>query len=394
MAEINTYYEELKRPYVFPVIERKLDELKKKFSSLPVLNFGVGDISLPLAPKIVSAICEAVQEMGKADSLRGYGPSDGYSFLKEKIAQHEYAHLGIQADEIFISDGTNSDTANIQEIFNPKRTIAIADPTYPVYLDTSIMAGRSSKVVLLPCLEKNCFAPKPPSEPCDLVCLCSPNNPTGVAMNRKELAEWVNWAKEHRAILLYDNAYAAFVTSPDVPVSIFEIPGAKEVAIEFRSFSKSAGFTGLRCAYTILPKTVLADRGISLHTLWGKRQSIKSNGVAYPIQRGAEAVYSKEGQAETRAQVATYLSTAKILREGLTALGHTCYGGIDSPYVWWKIPENLKSWDFFDHLLERCQVLCIPGSGFGTNGEGFVRLSGFTTPDKAEEAIRRIRTYL
>ena len=397
MAEINTHYEELKRAYVFPIIERKLEELKKKFSPLPVLNFGIGDVSLPLAPTIVSAICEAVQEMGRADSFRGYGPSVGYDFLKEKIAQYEYAHLGIEPDEIFISDGTNSDAANIQEIFNPKRAIAITDPTYPVYLDTNIMAGRSSKIVLLPCREETRFAPKPPSEPCDVVYLCSPNNPTGVAMNREELTEWVVWAKEHRAILLYDNAYAAFVTSPDVPVSIFEIPGAKEVAIEFRSFSKSAGFTGLRCAYTILPKTVLAhkdERAVSLHTLWEKRQSIKSNGVSYPIQRGAEAVFSEKGQRETKAQVLTYLAAAKILREGLTSMGYTCYGGADAPYIWWKTPNNLNSWAFFDLLLERCQLLSIPGSGFGMNGEGFVRLSAFTTSDKAEEAIRRIRTCL
>ena len=393
MAKINPHYQELKREYIFPVIEQKLADLKKRFPKATILNLGIGDIAQPLVPSIVKAICLATKEMGEESSLRGYGPSEGYDFLRKAIAKNEFAHLGIDASEIFISDGANSDTANIQELFDVDNTIAITDPTYPVYLDTNVMAGRGSKILFLPCTEKTGFLPVPPKKHCDLVYLCSPSNPTGVAFTRKELAAWIDYAKKEGAIILYDNAYVAFITSPNVPQSIFEIEGAKEVAVEFRSFSKSAGFTGLRCAYTILPKTVQANLGrkeVSLHSLWKRRQNTKSNGVAYPIQRGAEAVFTKQGQKETKAQVQSYLEQGTLLRKGLTSLGYKCYGGVDSPYIWWKTPQKFSSWEFFDLLLEKCHLISVPGRGFGPSGEGYVRLSCFTHSLIAKEALKRI----
>lgn len=381
MAKLNSHYKKLKRQYIFPIIDAKLAELKEKHPGVKILNLGVGDISLPLAPSIGEAICKATLEMQQTP--RGYGPSEGYYFLREAIANHEY--VGIHADEIFISDGANTDAANIQELFSTNNIVGITDPTYPVYLDSNIMAGRSAKIILLPCTEKTGFCPVPPEFHCDFVYLCSPNNPTGVAMTRKQLEAWVAYAKKENAILLVDNAYDAFITSPDVPKTIFEINGAKDVAIEFRSFSKSAGFTGLRCAYTVLPKSVHKGK---IYPLWVRRQNTKSNGVAYPIQRAAEAVFSPQGQKETKAQVAAYLESAKILREGLLKSNYTCHGGIDSPYVWWKVPAAMTSWQFFDKLLAQCHLISIPGSGFGQHGEGYVRLSAFTTDAKL--SIERI----
>ena len=278
------------------------------------------------------------------------------------------------------------------ELFGDSNIIGITDPTYPAYLDVSLLQGHK-EILLFPCLAENNFAPLPPEEHCDVIYLCSPNNPTGVAMNRDQLQAWVDYALKENALLLIDSAYEAFITSPDVPRSIFEIPGAKDCAIEFRSFSKSAGFTGLRCAYTILPKTVKAkfdDKVVSLHPFWDRRQATKFNGVAYPIQKGAEAVYSKEGQQETRAQIALYLNEAKRLKEGLAGLGYTCYGGIDAPYIWVKTPEKMTSWEFFDVLLKSCHLICIPGKGFGAHGEGYVRFSAFTTPDKTTLALERL----
>src|SRR5581483_2457575 len=324
--------------------------------------------------------------------MKGYGPSSGYAFLRSVIVSHEFSELGISTDEIFISDGANSDTVNILEIFGKSNIIGITDPTYPAYLDVSILQGHK-KILLFPCLEENNFAPLPPQEHCDIIYLCSPNNPTGVAMNRDHLQAWVDYALREKALLLIDNAYEAFITSSDVPRSIFEIPGARECAIEFRSFSKSAGFTGLRCAYTILPKTVKAKLGrkmLPLHSFWDRRQATKFNGVAYPIQKGAEAVYSKEGQQETRAQINLYLAQAKRLKDGLSQLGYLCYGGVDSPYIWVKTPENMTSWGFFDLLLNRSHLICIPGRGFGAHGEGFVRFSAFTTPHKTNLALERL----
>lgn len=396
MANLNPNFKRFKREYIFPIIEQKLLDLKKEFPDAQILNFGIGDIALPLAPSIAKAIAQGVLEMTTEKGMKGYGPSNGYAFLREAIFSHEFAHLGITSDEIFISDGANSDSVNILDLFGMSNVIGIADPTYPAYLDASILKGQK-KIIPLPCLAENNFAPQPPLQHCDVVYLCSPNNPTGMAMNRDQLKGWVDYALKENALLLIDNAYEAFITSPDVPKSIFEIPGAKECAIEFRSFSKSAGFTGLRCAYTILPKTLKAQLGkksIPLHPFWERRQSTKFNGVAYPIQKGAEAVYSEEGQQETRMQVALYLSQAKRLKEGLKKLGLTCYGGDDSPYLWVKTPQGTSSWQFFDTLLKRCHLICIPGRGFGVHGEGFVRFSAFTTPEKTTLALEQLHSIV
>ncbi|MFI5334247.1 MAG: LL-diaminopimelate aminotransferase [Chlamydiales bacterium] len=393
MPKVNPHFLEVKREYIFPVIERKLEELKKTSPNAHIVNLGIGDVALPLAQPISRAICAAVEEMSRDGKVRGYGPSEGYAFLRKAIAENEYANLGISQEEIFISDGINSDIVNILDLFDTENRIGITDPTYPVYLDASVMGGRGQKLLSLPCLEENSFAPKPPREACDLIFLCSPQNPTGTALTSTQLKDWVEYAKKHKAILLFDAAYAAFITSPSVPKSIFEIEGAKEVAIEFRSFSKTAGFTGLRCGYTVLSKSLtahLGEKNLPLHPLWSKRQNTKSNGVSYPIQRGAEAVYTDEGQRETRAQIASYLDQAATLRNGLAAMGYRVWGGVDSPYIWWKTPEGFTSWEFFDLLLNQCQIISVPGSGFGKHGEGYVRLSAFTTADKAQEALRRI----
>lgn len=392
MVQINSCFQSLKREYIFPIIETKLAELKEKFPQADIVNLGVGDISLPLAPALVEAICTAVREMGTPEGIKGYGPSCGYPFLQEAIARHEFAHLGISPDEILISDGANSDTVGVQEIFCNSSVVGITDPTYPAYLDSCLLAGKT--ILSLPCREENGFFPEPPKEHCDLVYLCSPNNPTGIAMTRPQLKQWVDYALRENALLLVDNAYEAFINSPDVPRSIFEIEGAKECAIEFRSFSKTAGFTGLRCAYMILPKTVkgfINGEKRSVHALWTKRQAIKFNGPSYPIQKGAEAVYSPEGRAQTQAQVGAYLEQAARLREGIKGLGHICYGGVDSPYIWWKTPVGMTSWEFFDRLLTQCHLIAIPGRGFGESGEGFIRLSGFSTPRITTLALERIQ---
>ena len=393
MPYINPHFKKLNREYIFPIIEEKLAALQSASSPVEIVNFGIGDTALPLAQAVAQAIALSTEEMAKGEEIRGYGPSQGYAFLREAIALNEFAHLGISAEEIFISDGANSDTVNILDLFSLSNVVAITNPTYPAYLDSALLHGKQN-IIFLPCLEENQFSPVPPKEHCDLVYLCSPNNPTGVGMTRVDLKKWVDYALAEKAILLIDSAYEAFVTSPDVPRSIFEIPGAKECAIEFRSFSKTAGFTGLRCAYTILPKSVKADlaRGKGFPScFWSKRQSIKFNGVCYPVQRGAEAVYSAEGQKQTRAQIALYQEQAKRLKEGLMGLGHTCAGGIDSPYIWWKTPRGLSSWEFFDLLLHECHLISIPGSGFGSCGEGYVRLSAFCKPETAALGLERLR---
>lgn len=387
MVRLNSHYKKLNREYVFPIIEEKWVEMKKKFPNVPILNLGVGDVSLPLSLTVANAICSATQKMCNPSHIRGYGPSEGYLFLREAIVQNLYSSLAISPEEIFISDGTNSDTSNIQEIFSTNNIVGIIDPTYPVYLDTNILAGRKKNILLIPCEEKNGFCPKPPQEHCDVIYLCTPNNPTGVALSRKQLKEWIDYAKKENALLLIDSAYSAFVRSPHVPKTIYEVEGAKEVAIEFHSFSKSAGFTGLRCAYTIVPKSVHHEK---IYPLWKKRQSIKSNGVSYPIQRGAEAVFSLSGSQETKSQVDAYLEEAKKLKEGLSRLGFSCFGGEDAPYVWWKTPDQMDAWKFFDLLLDKCKLISVPGTGFGKQGQGFVRLSSFITPVQTRLALRRI----
>ncbi|MGL4540416.1 MAG: LL-diaminopimelate aminotransferase [Candidatus Rhabdochlamydia sp.] len=392
MAAINSCFQRLKRTYIFSLIEEKIAMLHTKTTSDQLINLSIGDVALPLIPTAAEAMSQAILEMGTPLGLKGYGPSNGYLFLREAIKNAHFAHLPITPDEIFISDGINTDITNILDLFSLSCSVGIPDPTYPAYLDATILSGRT-KITILPCLETNQFHPQLPFEPCDLIYLCSPNNPTGVAMNRKQLTTWVDYALKHKAILFFDHAYEAFISSVDVPHSIFEIPGAKECAIEFRSFSKSAGFTGLRCSYTILPKTLKAryeDQEMCLHTLWDRRQAAKSNGVAYPIQKGALATLHPEGQREVQAQVNSYLVQAKSLKQGLMQLGLACFGGIDSPYIWVKTPQGKTSWEFFDELLIKCHLICIPGVGFGKYGEGFVRFSAFTTPDKIDLALKRI----
>lgn len=392
MAKSNPHFQRLRREYIFPIIEKKLFELKEKNPHADIVNVGIGDVALPLAPSIAKAITNAVHEMTEESGIRGYGPSEGYSFLRKAIAENDYKNLSIGWEEIFISDGINTDIANITELFHPKSTVAIPDPTYPVYLDSNLIAGR--KVLLMPCLEETNCLPSVPKEPIDVIYLCSPNNPTGVAMTRDQLKAFVDYAQKNNVVILYDNAYSAFITSSDVPRSIYEIENAKNIAVEFRSFSKSAGFTGLRCGYTVIPKALTMLQGrkkLSLWNLWSKRQSIKSNGVSYPIQRGAESCYSTDGKQETMAQVNSYLATAKALKKGLEALGHTCFGGTDSPYIWWKVPSGYSSWEFFDVLLKECQLVAIPGRGFGEHGEGFIRLSAFIKLSKVHTALERIQ---
>ncbi len=394
MVKGNFYFSELKRPYIFPIIEQKLLEVKSLYPNVEILNMGIGDIALPLAPSISAAIAEAAQEMQKPAPLYGYGPSEGYSFLREAIQKNYYSNLPITAEEIFISDGINTDIVNILDLFDTSCSIAVPNPAYPAYLDSNILAGRQRHIYTMPCTKETRFVPKVPLIDCDLIYLCSPHNPTGVAMTRNELKEFVDYAIEKKAIILFDHAYDAFVTSPEVPNSIYEIPGADEVAIEFKSFSKSAGFTGLRCSYLLLPKKVeveIQKKNTSLHSLWKKRQSIKFNGVSYPIQKGAEACLTEVGKKETEEQVKLYLSQSRQLKEGLEKAGQTCFGGIDSPYIWWQTPNNLGSWEFFDLLLHKCQLIAIPGCGFGEHGEGYVRLSGFSTQEKTIKALKRIQ---
>ena len=395
MVYTNENFGKLKTEYVFPIIEKKIAELKKKQPHAKLINLGIGDIALPLATSIVQAVCDAAKEMGK--EKKGYGPTKGYPFLREAIALNEFAHLGISPDEIFISEGINNDAANIQELFGPTNTIAIPDPTYPVYRDANILAGRSDKIIYLPCTEETGFLPRPPKEHADIVYLCSPNNPTGMALSRKEMTAWVNYAIQEKAIIIHDNAYVSFITSSDVPRSIFEIEGAEKVAIELRSFSKTAGFTGLRCSFAIVLKTLGAHLGQpapSLYDLWTKRQDIKTNGISYITQKAAAVVYTPQGKEETRAQVMTYLEAGKKLREGLSLYGFEYYGGIDSPYIWMRTHKNMKSWDFFNLLLEECHLVTIPGKGFSPLGEGFIRLSTFTKPNIAKEAVQRLCALL
>ena len=392
MAQLNCSFSDLNSPYIFPIIEQKLAELKKTVPLNTMINLSIGDISLPLAPTIIKAITQATCEMGTLEGVKGYPPTYGYSFLRSAIAEQDYCSVTISPEEIYVSDGINSDAVNILELFAPHSVIGILNPTYPAYLNSSILGGRK-QICLIPCLEEHRFIPQPPKEHCDVVYLCTPSNPTGVAMTKKELQAWVEYAQREKAILCIDAAYSAFASSADVPKSIYEIPGAHTCAIEFKSFSKSAGFTGLRCAYTVIPKTLTAQLGeqtYPLHKLWEKRQDIKFNGVAYPIQRGAEAALKNEGLKETYKQVEFYRLLADRLKTGLLKLGHQCWGGLDSPYIWWKVPSGFTSWQFFDHLLTHCHLISLPGIGFGSFGEGYVRLCAFSSEDKIALALERI----
>jgi LL-diaminopimelate aminotransferase len=402
MIRANENYLKLKASYLFSDIAKKVSAFQSEHTDINVIKLGIGDVTLPLTPSVIKAMHKAVDEMADAKSFRGYGPEQGYAFLREKIADVDFKQRGVSvsAEEVFISDGSKCDTGNIQELFATNIKVGIPDPVYPVYVDTNVMAGRTgdnrhgrySGLHYIECTEATGFSPRVPSENLDLVYLCSPNNPTGATLSRKELADWVNYAHSNRCLLLFDAAYVAFIRDPELPHSIYEIDGAKEVAIEFRSFSKTAGFTGVRCAYTIVPKECYAYSSdgdpISLHSLWNRRHTTKFNGVAYPIQRAAEAVYLPDGQRETRELSDYYLANAQIISSQLNDLGFKVFGGKNAPYIW--IKTGMRSWDFFDMLLSRAGVVCTPGSGFGTCGEGYVRLSAFNSRTNVEEALRRI----
>lgn len=406
MIRLNENYLKLNASYLFSDIAQRVATYQAAHPKQEVIKLGIGDITRALPPVCIHAFHKAIDEMGSDKTFRGYGPEQGYEFLRAKIAEIDFQARGadISAEEIFVSDGSKCDTGNFQELFAEKIRIAVPDPVYPVYVDTNVMAGRTGAylngqyqgLVYLPCTAENGFVPDLPTEKTDLIYLCFPNNPTGATITTDGLKRWVEFAKRERALLLFDAAYVAYIRDDSLPHSIYEIPGAKEVAIEFRSFSKTAGFTGTRCAYTVVPKTCLAfdskGEGHALHPLWNRRHTTKFNGVAYPVQRAAEAIYSSEGQAQVRELTDSYLQNARLIRQGMSFLGFECVGGQNAPYIWVK--GKMDSWQFFDLLLDKAQVVCTPGSGFGKCGEGFVRFSAFNSKENTEKALDRISTAL
>lgn len=406
MATVNENYFNLQGSFLFANIARKVEEFQKTHPDADIIRLGIGDVTLPLVPAVIDALHKAVDEMGNAKTFRGYGPEQGYEFLRKAVVEKDYAPLGITIalDEVFISDGAKSDVGNIQELFAKDNIVAITDPVYPVYLDSNVMGGRTGKaidgifekVVYLPTTAENNFSPDFPKERVDIVYLCCPNNPTGTVLSRARLKEWVDWCKQNDAILMFDSAYEAFISSEDTVHSIYEIEGAHEVAIEFRSFSKTAGFTGTRCAYTIVPKEVTArtkdGERKQLNPMWNRRQCTKFNGVPYIIQRAAEAVYTEDGYKQTRENITYYKENARIIREGLESIGLTVFGGVDAPYIWLKAPAGMTSWDLFDLLLEKVHIVSTPGSGFGPSGEGYLRLTAFGSRENTLRAIERIKT--
>ncbi|RMG32270.1 MAG: LL-diaminopimelate aminotransferase [Planctomycetota bacterium] len=406
MARVNENFLKLKSGYLFPEIARRAKAFMEAHPAADVIKLGIGDVTEPLPPAVIRALHEAVDEMARRETFRGYGPEQGYEFLRNAIIEHEFRPRGVEldADEVFISDGAKCDTGNILDILGRDNKVAVVDPVYPVYVDTNVMAGhtgpadehgRYAGLVYIPVHAENDFVPEVPNEHVDLIYLCYPNNPTGTVATRETLQKWVEYAHEHGALILFDAAYEAYITDPAIPHSIFEIDGARDVAIEFRSFSKNAGFTGTRCAFTVVPKTVQgttsAGERVPLNSLWNRRQSTKFNGVAYIVQRGAAAVYTPEGKQQVRQLVDFYLENARLLREGLQSIGIDVYGGINAPYVWLKTPGGLSSWEFFDRLLERAHLLGTPGSGFGASGEGYFRLSAFNSREQIEEAVERLQ---
>ena len=405
MATINDNYLKLKAGYLFPEIARRVNAFAQANPDAKIIRLGIGDVTEPLPEACRTAMIKAVEDMGDRSSFKGYGPEQGYNWLREKIATHDFQARGaaIEADEIFISDGSKCDSGNILDIFGKNNIIAVTDPVYPVYVDTNVMAGNTGDanekgeyggLVYLPVTAENNFTAEIPSQKVDLIYLCFPNNPTGATATKEHLQAWVNYAKANGSIIFFDAAYEAFITDPSLPHSIFEIEGARDCAIEFRSFSKNAGFTGTRCALTVVPKTLTAKAAdgsnVEIWKLWNRRQSTKFNGVSYIIQRGAEAVYSEAGQAQIKALVSFYLENAKIIREELINAGLNVYGGVNAPYVWVQTPHGLSSWEFFDKLLETVNVVGTPGSGFGAAGEGYFRISAFNSRENVEEAMKRI----
>ena len=392
---INDNFLELEDNYLFSTIAKKVANYQKNNPDKKIIKLGIGDVTRPIVPKVVEAIKKASDEMGTEEGFRGYGPEQGYDFLRNTIVKNDYKDLNIEPDEIFVSDGAKCDCGNIVDIIGNDNKIAITNPVYPVYIDTNIMAGRKGNIIYLPVLEENNFVPELQKEKVDIIYLCFPNNPTGTGITKNDLKKFVDYARENKSIILYDAAYEAYITEENIPHSIYEIEGAKDVAIEFKSFSKTAGFTGLRCAYVVVPKNVFGytkeGEKISLNKLWNRRTTTKFNGVSYIIQRAAEAVYSEEGKKQVKSNIDYYLENASIIKEGLTKLGFTVYGGINSPYLWLKTPNNTKSWDFFDLLLEKANVVGTPGIGFGDCGEYFLRLTAFGTKENSIEAIERIK---
>ena len=401
MAQINENYLKLPGSYLFSDIAKKVAAYQAEHPEKEVIKMGIGDVTRPLVPAVIEAMHKAVDEMGTAEGFRGYGPEQGYDFLREKIVENDYAGLGIEPDEIFVSDGAKSDCGNIGDIFGPENKVAVCDPVYPVYVDTNAMAGRAgdfagdkwSNLYYMPCTAENGFMPELPKEKVDMIYLCFPNNPTGETLTKEQLKSWVDYARENGSVILFDSAYEAFITEADVPHSIYEVEGAKEVAIEFRSFSKTAGFTGTRCAYTVVPKALKVN-GTELNALWNRRQCTKFNGVPYVIQRAAEAGYTEEGRAQIGENMDCYLGNARIIRDALEKAGLEVYGGVNSPYVWAKTPDGMKSWDFFDKLLTEAGVVTTPGSGFGPSGEGYIRFTAFSTKENTEKAMDRMTNIL
>ncbi len=403
MFKANPNYLKLPGSYLFSTISKKVTAFKEANPNESVISLGIGDVTQPLSPSVLKALHDAVDEMGDSKTFKGYAPDLGYDFLRKAIADTEYKARGckIAEDEIFVSDGAKSDSGNIQEIFDATCTIAVCDPVYPVYVDSNVMAGRTgtydaalerwSDVIYMPCTAENDFVPAFPEKTPDIIYICSPNNPTGTAMKKKDLQAWVDYAAERHSVIIYDAAYEAYISEEDVPHSIYEMDGARECAIEIRSFSKNAGFTGVRLGYTVVPKDLKDSDGVALHGLWARRHGTKFNGAPYIQQRAGAAVYTAEGQKEIASLVSYYMENARTIKEGLTEAGYTMYGGVNAPYIWLAVPDGMKSWDFFDHMLNDAHIVGTPGSGFGPSGEGYFRLTAFGTHENTIEAVRRIK---
>lgn len=409
MSYINENFLNLQESYLFSTIAKKVAKYVENNPNKNIIKLGIGDVTRPIVPACVEAMHKAIDEMGTANGFKGYGPEQGYEFLREAIVENDYQRRGIdiKKDEIFISDGAKCDCGNIVDIFSEDNKVAITDPVYPVYLDTNVMSGRSGKfdakaskyenIIYLPITEENDFKPELPKEKVDMIYLCFPNNPTGTVLSKEELKKWVDYASKNNSIILYDSAYEAFITEENIPHSIYEIEGAKDVAIEFKSFSKNAGFTGVRCAYVVIPKELKGfskdGKECGINKLWNRRTCTKFNGVSYIVQRGAEATFSERGKEEIKENINYYMENAKIIKQGLEEAGFKVYGGVNSPYVWLKVPKNISSWEFFDKLLEEVNIVGTPGSGFGPSGEGYFRLTAFGTRENTIEAIKRIKKW-
>ena len=401
MYKVNENYLKIQGNYLFSTIAKKVNEFSAQNPDKEVIRLGIGDVTQPLAPVLIQALQDAVTEMGAAETFHGYAPDLGYEFLRDAIAKNDYQARGCQidADEIFVSDGAKCDCGNIQEIFSTDNKVAVCDPVYPVYVDTNVMAGRTGKyneaiqgydgVIYMPCMAENDFVPEFPKETPDLIYLCYPNNPTGAVITKAQLQEWVDYANKNGAVILYDAAYEAYISEPDVPHSIYECEGARSCAIEFHSFSKNAGFTGVRLGYTVVPKD-LKSNGVSLHDLWARRHGTKYNGAPYIVQKAGAAVYTPQGQAQIKEQIAYYMENAKMILEGLKKAGYQVYGCVNAPYIWLKTPGTMTSWEFFDELLQTANVVGTPGSGFGPHGEGYFRLTAFGTHENTKKALERI----